>query len=44
MGLKLALSVLNLKFAKILWTPGNHDLWAFPLNGNSLKGKKDIIN
>jgi len=38
--LKFALSVLNLKFAKIIWTPGNHDLWTFPLNSNSFKGNE----
>jgi len=36
--LRFALSVLNSKFKKIIWTPGNHDLWTFPLNGNRLKG------
>lgn len=42
--LKFALSVLNLKFAKIIWTPGNHDLWTFSLNGYSLKGEGKYHN
>jgi predicted phosphodiesterase len=38
--LKFALSVLNLKFGKIIWVPGNHDLWTFPLNNISLRGEE----
>ena len=38
--LRFALSELNLKFSKIIWTPGNHDLWTFPLNSYSLKGEE----
>lgn len=36
--LEFALSVLVKKFKKIIWTPGNHDLWTFPLNNFSFKG------
>jgi predicted phosphodiesterase len=38
--LRFALSVLKLKFGKIIWTPGNHDLWTFPLSSYSLKGEE----
>ncbi len=37
--LEFALSILKQKFDKIIWVPGNHDLWSFPLNSKSLKGK-----
>lgn len=28
--LKFALSILTRRFAKVIWVPGNHDLWAIP--------------
>ncbi len=37
--LQFALSVLTPKFKKIVWTPGNHDLWTHRLNKNVLKGE-----
>ncbi|GAI92483.1 unnamed protein product, partial [marine sediment metagenome] len=37
--LKFALSILSLRFKKIIWVPGNHDLWTFPLNRYGLKGE-----
>jgi Icc-related predicted phosphoesterase len=37
--LRFGLSVLNLKFEKIVWTPGNNDLCTYPLNNKSLKGE-----
>ena len=37
--LRFALSVLTPKFKKIVWTPGNHDLWTYPLHGSALKGE-----
>ncbi len=36
--LKFAISILKKKFDKIIWTPGNHDLWTFPLKEDGLKG------
>ena len=33
-----AFSVLSKKFAKIIWTPGNHDLWTHPSDPKQLKG------
>jgi 3',5'-cyclic AMP phosphodiesterase CpdA len=36
--LKFALSILSVKFKHIIWVPGNHDLWTFPLNEFEAKG------
>jgi 3',5'-cyclic AMP phosphodiesterase CpdA len=33
--LEFALQILTSRFAKILWTPGNHDLWTLPTSGAS---------
>jgi len=41
--LEFALSVLSRKFEKILWTPGNHDLWTVPLNDRGLKGEDKYL-
>lgn len=41
--LRFALSVLTPKFKKIIWTPGNHDLWTYPLNNYTLKGEKKYL-
>ena len=38
--LKFALSVLNDRFQQIIWVPGNHDLWSYPINRYSLKGEE----
>ncbi len=38
--LKFALSILTSKFKQIIWVPGNHDLWTFPLDEFNLKGEK----
>ncbi len=38
--LRFALSVLTPKFNKIIWVPGNHDLWTYPLNSDGLRGEK----
>lgn len=38
--LEFVISVLAQKFEKIIWTPGNHDLWTFPLNRYSLRGEE----
>lgn len=36
--LSFALSVLSARFRKILWVPGNHDLWAIPEAAGRLAG------
>jgi 3',5'-cyclic AMP phosphodiesterase CpdA len=36
--LKFALSILTHRFKQIIWVPGNHDLWTFPLTELELKG------
>ena len=36
--LRLALSTLTERFARVLWTPGNHDLWTMPSHENELRG------
>ncbi|NOQ24216.1 MAG: metallophosphoesterase [Bacteroidales bacterium] len=38
--LEFTLITLKSKFGKIIWVPGNHDLWTFPLNSYSLKGEE----
>jgi 3',5'-cyclic AMP phosphodiesterase CpdA len=35
-----ALALLNERFAKVLWTPGNHDLWSTPDDPIKLRGVK----
>lgn len=35
--LEFALSILTRRFAKILWVPGNHELWALPSNGEGIR-------
>ncbi len=42
--LKFALSTLTLKFKQIIWVPGNHDLWTFPLNEHELKGEYKYLH
>lgn len=37
--LEFALSVLTCRFQRLLWTPGNHDLWTLPLDRNGLRGE-----
>jgi 3',5'-cyclic AMP phosphodiesterase CpdA len=41
--LKFALSILTLKFKQIVWVPGNHDLWTFPLNEFDAKGENKYL-
>ena len=36
--LEFSLSILKEKFEKIIWTPGNHDLWTISNDKNALKG------
>lgn len=33
-----ALALLSQRFAKIFWTPGNHDLWTIPSDSESKRG------
>jgi len=34
----VAFTLLTERFAKVLWTPGNHDLWTLPSEANSKNG------
>lgn len=36
---KWALSRLGRRFAKVIWTPGNHDLWTMPHESPDLRGE-----
>jgi predicted phosphodiesterase len=36
--LEEALDVLTPRFARVIWTPGNHDLWHVPASGPSTRG------
>ena len=33
------LALLRDRFARVLWTPGNHELWTRPRNGSDLRGE-----
>lgn len=33
------LSLLSRRFAKVIWTPGNHDLWTVPHESSDLRGE-----
>ncbi len=37
--LEFALSVLTRRFQRLLWVPGNHDLWTLPTDRNGLRGE-----
>lgn len=37
--LEFALSILTRRFARIIWVPGNHDLWTLPTSGEKLGGE-----
>ncbi len=37
--LRFALACLTRKFARVVWTPGNHDLWTLPSDENGLRGE-----
>ncbi len=37
--LKFALHILTQRFARVLWAPGNHDLWTMPNKANDLRGE-----
>ncbi|MCI0725419.1 MAG: metallophosphoesterase [Chloroflexi bacterium] len=34
-----ALAILTRRFARVLWAPGNHDLWTLPAEPNGLRGQ-----
>jgi Calcineurin-like phosphoesterase len=36
--LRFALAVLTRRFARLLWVPGNHDLWTSPSTAEALRG------
>lgn len=36
---RAALLVLTSRFAQVLWTPGNHDLWTLPSQPNAQRGE-----
>lgn len=37
--LQYALTVLSARFSRLVWVPGNHDLWTLPLDRLSLRGE-----
>ncbi|MCK4762320.1 MAG: metallophosphoesterase [Candidatus Aminicenantes bacterium] len=37
--LHFALTVLTRRFKRLLWVPGNHDLWTIPIKRNDLRGE-----
>jgi 3',5'-cyclic AMP phosphodiesterase CpdA len=37
--LRFALAVLTRRFARLLWVPGNHDLWTIPSRSDDLRGE-----
>lgn len=37
--LQFALRVLTRRFQRLLWAPGNHDLWTLPSDRNGLRGE-----
>lgn len=39
-----ALSTLSKKFAKLIWVPGNHELWTAPGRSSSLKGEAKYLS
>ncbi len=36
--LHFALSILTRRFQRLLWVPGNHDLWTIPSDRSALRG------
>ncbi|HEX9941054.1 MAG TPA: metallophosphoesterase [Thermoanaerobaculia bacterium] len=38
--LRFALAVLSERFARLLWVPGNHDLWTIPTRPDDLRGEE----
>lgn len=35
---RAAMALLSQRFARVFWTPGNHDLWTMPQNEDGLRG------
>jgi 3',5'-cyclic AMP phosphodiesterase CpdA len=43
--LDYALTILTLRFAKVIWVPGNHDLWTMPSSDEShLRGEAKYLH
>ena len=38
--LQFALGVATARFARVLWVPGNHELWTMPRNRDGLRGER----
>lgn len=38
--LKMALILLTSRFKKVIWVPGNHDLWSLPIDCHKQKGEE----
>ncbi len=41
---RIALTILTQRFARVLWTPGNHDLWTLPSQPNALRGEAKYLH
>lgn len=41
--LRFALSILSRRFARLLWVPGNHDLWTIPTKPGDLRGEEKYL-
>lgn len=41
--LRFALSLLSRRFARLLWVPGNHDLWTIPTKPGDLRGEEKYL-
>ncbi len=37
--LHFALRILTYRFARVVWVPGNHDLWTIPIKSGDLRGE-----
>ena len=37
--LEVAITTLSKRFARLIWVPGNHDLWTLPSDATRLRGK-----
>jgi 3',5'-cyclic AMP phosphodiesterase CpdA len=37
--LRFALNILARRFGRLLWVPGNHDLWTIPTKEGDLRGQ-----
>jgi 3',5'-cyclic AMP phosphodiesterase CpdA len=42
-GVEWALSLLNERFATVVWVPGNHELWTHPDDGSDLRGEQRYL-